>query len=226
MRRPALVFTIIASVLSGGLSMTANAAEEAAHTVIVSDGAIELRRYDPMIVAEVSVTGSRDSAGNRAFQPLFQYISGANVDRSAIDMTTPVTRERGTKIAMTAPVTQEAGEDGSWRVAFVMPREWTMETLPAPVNPAITLRTVPGRDIAAIRFSGYARVTNEDAAEEALREWLRSRDYTVVGEPVYAGYDAPFVPGPFRRNEVLLEVQRLQLTPGDDRAENASVMQE
>ena len=37
---------------------------------------------------------------------------------------------------------------------------------------------------------------------------LATRKLAVAGEPITAQYDAPFVPGPFRRNEVLIPVAR------------------
>jgi hypothetical protein len=43
------------------------------------------------------------------------------------------------KIAMTAPVTQQ-GSDNTWRVRFIMPSRYTMETLPKPNNPAVELK--------------------------------------------------------------------------------------
>ncbi len=50
-------------------------------------------------------------------------------------MTAPVSQDAGSeKIAMTAPVSQER-TGGQWRIAFVMPSEYTMDTLPEPVGP-------------------------------------------------------------------------------------------
>ena len=68
-------------------------------------------------------------------------------------MTAPVTQQGNEKIAMTAPVTQQ-GSDKSWRVRFIMPSKYTMETLPKPNNPAIELKEIPAKRFAVIRFSG------------------------------------------------------------------------
>ena len=43
------------------------AVEEPRYETLVSDGACELRRYAPLIVAEVSVTGGMQAATNAGF---------------------------------------------------------------------------------------------------------------------------------------------------------------
>lgn len=186
----------------------AMAADEPPHTVVERIGNIEIRDYAPMIVAEVEVTGVRREASSRGFRPLAGYIFGGNSPREEIAMTAPVTTTRsgGQEIAMTAPVTTTAGEEGRWTVAFVMPPEWTMETLPTPDSDRVTLRELPGRRMAAIRFNGDGndRAMNQHQAE--LEAFLAERGLTATSEPVYAGYSPPWTPGPFRRNEVMIEI--------------------
>jgi SOUL heme-binding protein len=186
----------------------AMAADEPPHTVVERVGDIEIRDYAPMIVAEVEITGSRREASSRGFRPLAGYIFGGNSPREEIAMTAPVTTTRsgGQEIAMTAPVTTTPGEDGRWTVAFVMPEEWTMETLPEPDSNAVTLREVPGRRIAAIRFNGGGNDRAMMVHQAELEAFLDERGLTAIGEPVYAGYSPPWTPGPFRRNEVMIEI--------------------
>ena len=185
--------------------ITASATEEPAHETLVKDGKYEIRQYEPTIVAEVEISGDMRRAGNSGFRPLADYIFGNNTARSKIDMTAPVTRARSEKIAMTAPVTRTM-EDDAWTVAFVMPSDWTMDTLPAPNNPDVSLREVPGEMIATVKFSGIGRERVFNQKEAALRAWLSEQGYQASGLARYAGYDAPWVPGPFRRNEVMIPV--------------------
>ncbi len=199
--------------LAGLTGLAANAAEEPPHTVAHKAGAIEIRDYEPMILAEVDVSGDMASAGNRGFRLLARYIFGDNqspqgAEGARIDMTSPVIQARPEKIAMTAPVTQQPGEADGWRVAFIMPEEWSMDTLPRPGDPRIALRQVPARRIAVISFSGgpeekrFARKAGELAA------FLEREGYEPLGAPVYARYDPPWVPAFFRRNEVMIEIAR------------------
>ncbi len=128
--------------------------EEAGYRVVRSDGIFELRDYAPHILAETVVDGTLEDAGNQAFRRLFRYISGENRSRGKITMTAPVSQEAaGEKIPMTAPVGQQAA-GGKWAVSFMMPASSTLATLPLPDDPAITLRAVPARRMAAVRYSG------------------------------------------------------------------------
>ncbi|MEO0449207.1 MAG: heme-binding protein [Pseudomonadota bacterium] len=198
-------FALLAAALVLALPMTANATEEPAHETLVKDGKYEIRQYEPTIVAEVEITGDMRRAGNSGFRPLADYIFGNNTARSEIAMTAPVTRVKSEKIAMTAPVTRTM-EDDRWTVAFVMPSEWSMATLPVPNNPDVSLREVPGELMATVKFAGAGRERVFAQKEEALLTWLSEQGYEAIGAARYAGYDAPWVPGPFRRNEVMIPV--------------------
>lgn len=186
--------------------------EKPNYEVIESDGPIELRQYEPMIVAEVTHTGDRRRALNAGFRRLAAYIFAE--DRPGADkgeeiaMTSPVIQDQSEKIAMTSPVIQdETDGNGSWRTRFVMPAKYTLETLPeAPQD--ITLTKVEGRRIAAVQFSG--RGTSEDLAtgERVLRGWMAERNLVATGPAEFAFYDAPMVPPPLRRNEVMIPVAK------------------
>ena len=84
----------------------------------------------------------RTEAGNRGFRLLAGYIFGQNRGERKIAMTAPVTQAPA-KITMTAPVTQTPA-DGRYVVQFTMPSEYTLETLPEPLDPQEKLREVAG----------------------------------------------------------------------------------
>ena len=187
---------------------SAMAIEEPEYTVIEKSGAFELRAYSPKIVAETVVSGSMDKASSAGFRLIADYIFGNNTSQTGenekISMTAPVTMEpKSEKISMTAPVSMEQ-TGGQWRVNFVMPAQYTLETLPKPNNPVVTLREVPASNYAVIRFSGFAgedKVANK-AAE--LMKWLDSKGITPVGKPELARYNPPWTLPFFRRNEVMV----------------------
>ena len=186
------------------------AIEEARYTVLEKDKEFELRQYEPQIVAETLVEGSFEEVGNQGFRRLFAYISGNNQRTQSIAMTAPVTQEAGSvKIPMTAPVGQErVGE--KWRITFLMPLQYTMETLPIPLDPNIVLKVIPGRLMATIRYSGTWSKGNFEENETQLLEWIAQHGLKPVGEPVWARYNPPFTPWFMRRNEVLIPVERAQ----------------
>src|SRR5690606_32462951 len=146
---------VCALAIFGGSAM---ATEEPAYNVVIQEGAFEVRDYPALVAAEIAVTGSRDEASNTGFRALAGYIFGGNTRRQSIAMTAPVVQQRttGETIAMTAPVTQSGG-DGAWVVRFVMPSDYTMETLPTPNDARVRLVSVAPQRFAIVRFSGLAR---------------------------------------------------------------------
>jgi hypothetical protein len=89
-------------------------------------------------------------------------------------MTAPVIQQPAEKIAMTAPVTHE-GVAGSWKVSFVMPANYTMDTLPKPNNNAVKLEKVPGKRFAVIRFSGLAGEDSLKKHTDGLNAFIKNK---------------------------------------------------
>lgn len=180
------------------------------YRVLEQDGAFELRAYSPYLIAETQVEAEFINAGNIAFGRLFRYISGANTAQAEIAMTAPVEQApQGEKIAMTAPVEQAKG-DGVFRVGFVVPRQYSRETVPKPTDPRVSVREVPARTVAVWRYSGRWTEENFREHEQDLRRALQARGLqTVPGDSaIIARYDAPFMPWFMRRNEVLIPLEK------------------
>jgi len=181
----------------------AMALEEARYTVIMKEESFELRQYEPHIVAETMVEGDFDEAGNEGFRRLFKYISGENQHKRSIAMTAPVSQDASPeKIAMTAPVSQER-TGGHWRITFVMPSEYTMDTLPQPVDPKVVLTNVPARRMAVITYSGTWSRERYEKHKALLETFIQQRKWVPLGEPVLARYNSPFSLWFLRRNEEL-----------------------
>jgi hypothetical protein len=182
------------------------AIEEATYTVVERDGEFEIREYAPHVLAETVVAGDFDHAGNEAFRRLFRYISGGNRSRHKVAMTAPVSQEpTGEKIEMTAPVGQQPARD-RWVVSFTMPASSALETLPEPGDPQVTLRQVPARRMAALRYSGVWTERSYLRHKMELESWVRERGLRLAGDPVWARYNSPFAPWFLRRNEILIPV--------------------
>ena len=208
-----LIYIGLAGVALLGVSSllvakSALAIEKAKYTVLEKENDFEIRQYDSQIVAETYVDGDLEDVGNEGFRRLYGYISGDNTKKQSISMTAPVGQEAGSeKIAMTAPVKQEK-KDNQWRITFLMPAEYTLETLPEPNDNRVKLKADPGRLMAAVRYSG---TWSEDGYEEnraLLEAYIQKRGLTKAGEPVWARYDPPFMPWFLRRNEVLIPIEK------------------
>jgi hypothetical protein len=204
MRLIFLAAALIPLSIATGVAM---ATEEAPFSVVTKDGDFEVRDYASQIVAEVLVEDDFEDAGNAAFRKLFGYISGDNQAREDIAMTSPVAqRERGEKIAMTSPVGQRATSAG-WAVSFMMPSGFTLETTPAPTDPAVFIREIPEQRMATIRYSGRWTEKNYRKYLAELESWIEVQNLTVAGNPVWARYNPPFTPPFWRRNEILIPVE-------------------
>jgi hypothetical protein len=148
-----------------------------------------------------------DEAGNVAFRRLYGYISGKNRAKASIAMTAPVEQQESSeKIAMTAPV-EQVGSGGQYTVSFLMPAEYTMAALPEPLDPEVRLREVPGRTMAAVRYSGTWSQKRYEEKKALLEQFIAEQGLRVVGEEVFARYDPPFQLWFLRRNEVLIPVE-------------------
>lgn len=180
--------------------------EEAMYTLIEKKDGYELRAYAPQILARVKVEGRAEGAMNRGFGPLAGYIFGGNRKR----LPDGALAEESQKIAMTTPVTMEttaAEGDGEHWVAFTMPSEFSLDTLPAPRDEAVLLEAREAYTAAAIRFTGGGGMSAMREHEALLRACLERDGVEVTGQPVYARYDPPWTLPVLRRNEVILPVK-------------------
>jgi DNA gyrase inhibitor GyrI len=181
--------------------------EEPPFERVSTDGEVEVRRYAPTIVAVTEVEGEREAALNEGFRRLAGYIFGKNRSQAKIAMTAPVSAARSEKIAMTAPVSAAPSGSDSFRVTFTMPGSYTLGTLPIPDDGRVRLEVEPARDVAVIRFSGWAGTRAVDAHTRALRTWAERQGLDTVGPPTLAQYDPPFSMPLMRRNEIQLELR-------------------
>jgi len=194
-----------------GLSvLPAMAIEQPRYTVVGSAGDLEIRRYEPYLVAETFVSRKFGDAGNEGFRRLFRYITGNNTQRAEISMTAPVSQQRqepvkGTEIAMTAPVSQVNASGGHW-VSFVVPSTFTIDTVPQPSDATVRIREVPAQLVAVIRYAGSWRETRYQREEQRLREAMSAAGLVAAGEAQFARYDPPYMPPFMRRNEILIPV--------------------
>ena len=195
------------------------AIEEPKYEVIQTDGAFEIRKYAPILIAETFVDGDMDEASNKGFRLIADYIFGNNqvVDSNAntkIAMTAPVTVEPvSQKIAMTAPVTVEPQSTDTniqlakkWRIHFVMPSQYTLANIPKPKNDAITLKEIPSKYFLVYSYSWLNTLTRvQNKTDEAL-EWANRKGLKVIGVPKLSRYDPPWTLPMFKRNEIMLEI--------------------
>ena len=151
----------------------------------------EIRRYPDLILAQTQLDSNTYSENSSlGFRRVAGYIFGGN--------------EQGQKIAMTSPVVMEMG--AQTQMAFVMPKQYSMDALPDPSNPNVKIAKKEARTLAVLRFGGY---TNDQKIEEKaaeLRSLLTKEGIAFDPKLIYMGYNAPwdFIG---RRNEVAFELK-------------------
>ena len=162
-----------------------------------------------------------------------------NESREGIAMTAPVAMQRdsgddggddkkkgGEKIAMTAPVAmhRDGGEDASSdggttkkKMQFFLPSKYdSLDKIPAPTNPDVTIAEVPPAVGAVHRYSGTFSEAKSRKKAKALVEALQADGATVdvdraMKEYQFWGYNPPFTIPIFRRNEVWIELSEEQV---------------
>jgi hypothetical protein len=169
----------------------ASRAEEPDYQTVESDGAMEVRKYPSLVTAATVTHGEREKALGEGFRTLADYIFAKS--------------RPGPRLPMTAPVLSDAPGGNGWRTRFIMPRGTARAELPAAPE-GVELASEPAARIAAIRFSGRADGETLETKEAELRTWLQTKGLPHEGKAVHAFYNAPFLPGPFRRNEVLVRL--------------------
>jgi hypothetical protein len=181
--------------------------EHTEYDVIQKMAGYEIREYPAHIVAQTTVKGTYREALNLGFRIVAGYIFGGNTKKQSIAMTAPVTAQRdiSEKISMTAPVLATTQGD-SHIISFGMPRSYTLETLPKPLDPRVEIVPIPLERFAALKFSWSRADARVKIMEIKLLSALARDKVEVAGSPVYAGYNAPWTPPWMVRNEIMVEI--------------------
>ena len=199
-----IALVLIAGVLAGPVMSNV---EKPDYKVIQSEQNIEIRQYEPMIIAEVEVDGKREDAIRDGFRLLADYIFGNNTVQQVISMTAPVQQKENQKIAMTAPVQQQS-MGKSWRMSFVMPSKYKLDSLPVPNNNRVRLKEILTKKFVVIEFSGTNSNENVTKHENQLMNYIEANQINIIGSPKYAFYNAPWTLPFLRRNEVMIEINQ------------------
>ena len=154
----------------------------------------ELREYLPCVIAEVKVSAQYSTASSSAFASLFNYISAGN--------------KASEKIAMTAPViavqNADSSESDEWFVSFVMPSGATFGQLPHPNDSQVKLRELATETCVAKSFRGRATEELSQKITQELRASASKANIALSNETRICRFDAPFKPGLFHYNEIVI----------------------
>lgn len=174
----------------------AMATEEPKFDLLEKADAFELRHYPALVIAEVSVEGNLDEISGKGFRLIADYIFGNNKAKAG----------GSEKISMTAPVSVQQNQ-GRWRMHFVMPAKYTLDSLPVPNNPQVMLKMLTARNVAVITFSGIASESKTAKKTRELLAWIDTKHLRPISNPELARYNPPWTLPFFRRNEVMVDYE-------------------
>lgn len=197
MRKGVMAGVAAGAALLGGAAfyyLRERSTEEPDYRALESDGDHQIRDYPALTVAEAVAHGPRRDALKQAYRALSDYLESAG-----LSFAVPVIQDSGDPMASDPPLFDDELE-GAWRTRFVLPAAQELPELPE----GIELFELPARRVAVVSFSGRATDDLLKEQEDRLRGWLAKRGEKSDGEPEYAFYNSPLIPGPLRRNEVWL----------------------
>ncbi|HEU4499493.1 MAG TPA: heme-binding protein [Sphingomicrobium sp.] len=203
MRKDVMAGAAVGAALLGGAAFyyfRERSQDEPGFRPLETDGDHQIREYPALTVAETVVNGPRRDALDQGHRILADYLAARSRDGDEIPMMNPVIQDSGAPMASDPPLFDDDLE-GAWRTRVVMPAP--RDELPEP--PAgVDLVEIPARKVAVVCFSGRWADSLLAEQEDRLRGWLAKRGVRAKGEPEYAFYNSPMIPGPLRRNEVWL----------------------
>ena len=174
------------------------------YSVVQKMGDFEIREYEPQIVAEVVMGGERCDAATRGFRALADFIFGENSQKTDLAMTAPVVQEQAPNTAASRALLPVNPQEDVWIVRFMMPAQYSMETLPKPNDQRVHIATIPGQRTASVTFTGLWTDSNLEEHVKALEDFVATHGLKTTSKPIYAFYNDPFTWPWSRRNEIIV----------------------
>ena len=168
--------------------------EQPKYEEIYREGRFEVRKYAPLHIAQTTVQGDFSQSLRTGFRRIANYIFGGNAQNQSI--------------AMTAPVVSSMPNSGAIDIFFVLPSAYDLQTLPRPNSSDVILQKEEWQEVAIYRFGGWATENRVQEMQKKLQDILDQKKFRVVGEWRVAQYNPPYTPPPFRRNELMVQIQR------------------
>ena len=166
------------------------ATETPEYQVIRTEDKFEIRDYPALSLATSPMQADGMSGG---FGNLFRFITGTNESKEKIEMTSPVLISNSTE---------------KKTMSFIMPQATVGKGVPKPAGGSVSLTSLPAARFAVLRFPGGRSEDNEKNAIATLRGWMTAQKLVAKGEPLFAYYDPPWTPIPFRRNEIMIRIEK------------------
>lgn len=160
-------------------------------TVLEDHGPFELRFYQRMMCAKVSIPGTYEEALRDGTQYLIDYIQGNNFKVLHI-------KNHGHLFHVHKP--------NSWDVGLILPHDLSPNSVPKPINRMVKIEEVLPGKVAVLRFKGNLTPKIIERRAEDLRKWLHFRKLNASGPLRVAHNDSIFPFSFLKTNEVQMDV--------------------
>jgi hypothetical protein len=194
MKIAAIILGVLGILFLGSqiyLYMSSNTIEEYPYKVIKEYDDFEIRQYEASLFTSVTLKmGEYNKASRKGFSILGGYIFGANEKKESISMTSPVSMSLEDEMTM----------------MFMVPKEFSKETLPKPENQNIEFIQMPEKKMAAITFGGWANDKKIEQYKAKLISVLAENNIKHNNTFSVLGYNPPYEVL-FRRNEIIVELK-------------------
>ncbi len=183
-----IIFLSIAIFVSMAMS---ESYKEPNYSLISKKGRIETRQYESYVIAKTSNSKGSSELNSNMFRVLAGYIFGGNSKQESIPMTTPV-------------ITKESSS--SYDMIFFMLDASTESDLPIPNSSNVSIEQINMGKIISIRFGMWATDERVDKYKKRLGRHIEENNISVKSPLMIAQYNSPWTMPPFRRNELMYEI--------------------
>tara|TARA_Y100001934_G_scaffold207832_1_gene245795 strand:- start:104 stop:679 length:576 start_codon:yes stop_codon:yes gene_type:complete len=161
--------------------------------LIKKEGEFEIREYEPMIIAMTKVKSEYREASSTGFRRIANYIFGGNSRKMNIEMTAPV-------------FTDVPNSNQIYNIIFVMPAEHSLDDLPKPDFDNVKIKVLDLGKTIVLPFGGWATENRVGELTIKLNNYIKNKGYKKKSNYMIAQYNSPWVPPPFRKNELILKI--------------------
>jgi hypothetical protein len=157
------------------------------YRTVLNENEVEVRDYDPMTLAQVTLSGPFESFRENGFDILASYLFGKNSTSKNIDMTTPIFFDRF---------------EEHWTMSFVLP--FSASEAPRPIDDRIRIITRPNTTVAVSTYHGTNTLElmekNANELKAKVASWPKTPTYSMQ----FAQYDGPATVPLLKKNEIHL----------------------
>lgn len=140
--------------------------EQSRYSVLLSQGPFELRFYQRMICAQMSLTGPYDEVLKIGTKYLQEYFEGNNFKVEKIE---------------NSGCFFQIKKDNAWDLGIILPASSSIHNAPKPINRMIRITGIPSAKVASLSFKGQQSREIFSRREEELKRWIDYKGLNVKG---------------------------------------------